>query len=209
MSQWAIDDAGYDIAEFVQRNIVDEFAYQEGVAFVSGDGVGKPKGFLTEAISSAGDASRPFGTLQYVPSASASGIAPDSLVDLIYAVRSGYRHGDGVCFMMNSTTASVVRKMKDGNGQWLWQPSMTAGQPAQLLGFDVIEAEAMPNIAANSTPIVFGNFQRGYVIVDRTQDRILRDPYTVKGQINFYIARRVGGNILYSNALKLLRIGTN
>lgn len=205
-SQWVIDDSAYNIADFVLRNIVDEFAFQEGVAFISADGVGKPKGFLTQPVSADGDATRPFATLQYVNSGAANGLTPDGLVDLAYLLKPAYRQGEKVAWMMNSTTASVIRKMKSGDGSWLWQPSMTAGQPAQLLGFDVVEAESMPAATAGNFPVAFGNWRRGFVIVDRTNDRIIRDDVTVKGSVIFYISRRLGGNVLDSNAIKLLKV---
>lgn len=207
VSNWLIADSKYDIANFVIENVVDEFSTQENSAFVVGDGVaGKPQGFLVGPQSAAADDSRPFGTLQTVNTGHATTITADSLIDLVYTLRSPYRRGDGVAFVMNSTAISVVRKMKDGNGSFIWQDSVSAGQPARLLGYPVEEVEDMPGIGAGSTPIAFGNWKRGYVVSDIHGMTVLRDPYTRKGYTLFYLEKRTGGCILDSNAVKLLKV---
>lgn len=210
VSNWLLEDSRYDISRFIMENVQDEMAFQEGVAFVSGDGVGgKPKGYLAYDRDPAGDDQRPFGTIQTIPTGSASDITADSLIDLVYSLKSAYRQGGNVAFAMNSTTLSVIRKLKDGNGQWLWQDSMAAGQPGSLLGFPVVEAEAMPNIAAGNTPIALANWRRGYLISDVHGMSVIRDPYTRKGYTSFYISRRTGGAVLDSNSIKLLEISAS
>jgi HK97 family phage major capsid protein len=107
--------------------------------------------------------------------------------------------------VMNSATASVIRKFKTADGAFLWQPSMAAGQPATLLGYPLVEAEDMPDIAAASLSIAFGNFKAGYLIAERTETQILRDPYTHKPFVHFYATKRVGGQVVNSEAIKLMR----
>lgn len=110
---------------------------------------------------------------------------------------------------MNAATVARLRKFKTSDGQFLWQPSLTGGQPATLLGYPVIEAEDMPDIAANSLSIAFGNFRAGYLIAERSDTGILRDPYTNKPFVTFYATKRVGGCVVNSEAIKLLKFSTN
>jgi HK97 family phage major capsid protein len=121
----------------------------------------------------------------------------------VQSLRQPYRQG--AVFVMNSSTAAAVRKMKTADGAFVWQPGMVAGQPATLLGYPVIEAEDMPDIAANSLSIAFGNFKAGYIITERAETSILRDPYTKKPYVYFYATKRVGGQVVNSEAIKLLR----
>lgn len=210
ITQWALDDSQFDLANFLQEEVVDEFALQEGSAFMLGDGIKKPIGLMSAPASDAEDEVRPFGTFQFVKSGAASGftsVAPgDALIDLVYAVKTVYRAGTGVGWQMNSKTASAVRKFKDGDGNYLWQQSTSAGQPSTLLGYPVWENEDMPDIAADAFPIAFGNWPRGYLIVDRVGVRVVRDPYTKPGWMRFYISRRVGGAPTDSRAIKFLKI---
>jgi len=207
VTNWLIADSKYDVASFVIENVVDEFSTQEGSAFVIGDGAsGKPKGFLTNDQSTDADDSRPFATLQTVNSGLATEITPDNLIDMVYTLRTPYRQGNGVAWLMNSTTMSKVRKFKSGDGEYLWRDSLSAGQPATLLGYPVEEVEDMPAIGAGTTPIAFGNWKKGYVISDIHDMTVLRDPYTKKGYTLFYLEKRTGGCVLDSNAIKLLKV---
>jgi HK97 family phage major capsid protein len=177
------------------------------VAFVSGDGVDKPRGFLTGAVSLEADAIRAFGTLQVVNSGAAGNFAAtnpqDRLIDLVQALASPYRQG--ASWVMNSATLARIRKMKDGSGAFIWQPALAADQPATLLGYPVVEADAMPDVAANSLSIAFGNFRAGYLIAQRRETVVLRDPYSQKPFVHFYATRRVGGAVVDSRAIKLMR----
>lgn len=210
ITQWALDDSQFDLGVFMQENVTDEFSLQEGTAFLNGDGIKKPMGLMSAPISAADDATRPFGTFQFVKSGGASGFSAtdpaDALIDLVYSVASVYRAGPGVGWQMNSTTAGAVRKFKDADGNYIWQQSMQAGQPSSLLGYPVWENEDMPDIAADALPIAFGNWPKGYIIVDRTGVKVLRDPYTKPGWLRFYISRRVGGAPADSRAIKFLKI---
>ena len=206
-SQAMLDDAAFDVEAWLAGEIATEFARAEGAAFVAGDGVDRPRGFLAVPISDDADGARPFGTLQFVASGVAGGFPEeqpqDVLIDLVQALRSPYRQG--AVFVMNSATAARIRKFKTADGAFLWQPGLVAGQPDTLLGYPVVEAGDMPDLAANSRSIAFGNFRAGYLIAERSETQILRDPYTNKPFVHFYATRRVGGQVMNSEAIKLLR----
>ena len=209
-SQAMLDDAGFDAEEWLAHEIALEFARAEGAAFVNGSGVNRPKGFLQHATSASGDAGRSFGTLQHLATGSASDLGSnvaDRLVDLVHALRAPYRQG--AAFVMNAATAARIRKLRTNDGAFLWQPSMQAGQPATLLGYPLVEAEDMPDVAANACPIAFGNFRAGYVVADRTETAILRDPYTNKPFVSFYATKRVGGAVVNSDAIKVVRVSVS
>ena len=206
-SQAMLDDAMFNVEAWLGEEIGREFARAEGVAFVSGDGVNKPRGFLSALNSAVGDAARPFGTLQFVTTGAAGAFAAtnpqDRLIDLVHALASPYRQG--ATWVMNSSTLARVRKMKDAQGAFLWQPALAADQPATLLGYPVIEADAMPDIAADSLSIAFGNFQAGYLVAQRRETVVLRDPFSNKPFVHFYATKRVGGAVVDSRAIKLLK----
>lgn len=206
-SQAMLDDAGFDLEAWLAGEVAAEFARAEGEAFVKGTGVNRPLGFLASPASAANDAVRTFGTLQFIGSGSATGFDanPESrLIDLVHTLKSGHRQG--ASWVMNSTTLAMVRKLKTPDGAFLWQPGLVEGQPDRLLGYPVVEAEDMPDVAANAVPIAFGNFRNGYLIAERSATTILRDPFTNKPFVHFYATRRVGGQVLDSSAIKLLRI---
>ena len=206
-SQAMLDDAAFDLESWLASEIAMEFARAEGAAFVSGSGVNRPKGFLQAPVSALGDTTRAFGTVQYVGSGNATGFGaePDAkLIDLIHSLKAGHRQG--ASWVMNSTTLAEVRKLKTADGAFLWQPGLVEGQPDRLLGYPVVEAEDMPGIAASQFPIAFGNFRNGYLIAERTATQILRDPFTNKPFVHFYATKRIGGQVLDSAAIKLLKI---
>ncbi len=206
-SQAMLDDAGFDIESWLSSEIAMEFARAEGAAFVNGTGNNQPSGFLTGPTSVAEDGVRSFGSLQYVGSGDANGFdsaADAKLIDLIHTMKAGHRQG--ASFVMNSATLAEVRKLKTADGAFLWQPGMVDGQPDRLLGYPVVEAEDMPDIASGTFPIAFGNFRHGYLIAERSATQILRDPFTNKPFVHFYATKRVGGQVLDSAAIKLLKI---
>lgn len=213
ISQWALADLVINAENWLQLNVTDAFGQAEGAAFVAGDGVNKPTGFLSGPTPvTTADASRAFGTLQYIPSgaagafvaASATVSPADVLADMIYGLKAGYRQNGR--WVMNSKTAGVVRKFKDIDGRFLWVDNLSAGQPALLMGYPVTIAEDMPDIGANTFPIAFGDFFRGYLVADRLGMRIIRDDVTRPGFVKYLISRRIGGKILDSNAIKLLKM---
>jgi HK97 family phage major capsid protein len=206
-SQAMLDDAAFDLESWLASEIAMEFARAEGAAFVNGSGVDQPRGFLQSPVSEEFDADRPFGTLQYVASGDAAGFDanPDGkLIDMVHTMKAGHRQG--ASWVMNSASLAEVRKLKTADGAFLWQPGLVEGQPDRLLGYPVVEAEDMPDIAGGAFPIAFGNFRAGYLIAERTATQILRDPFTNKPFVHFYATRRVGGQVLDSNAIKLLKI---
>jgi HK97 family phage major capsid protein len=206
-SQAMLDDAQFDVEDWLAGEIAAEFAKAEGAAFVTGNGVNKPKGFLTQPTAATADGVRAFGTLQYVASGAAAdfGANPqERLIDLVQSLRAPYRQG--AAFVMNASTLARIRKFKTSDGAFVWQPSLAAGQPATLLGYPVVEAEDMPDIAANALAIAFGNFKLGYLIAERSETAILRDPYSNKPFVNFYATKRIGGCVTNSEAIKVMKI---
>lgn len=209
--QRLIDDAWFNIGAWVVEKVSDKIGRAEGLACVSGNGIKKPEGFMTRDKSASADLERPWGTLQYVVSGSGGVIAdPDGgangLKNLFWALRSPYRAN--ASWLMNSATANAIDLMKDGNDQYIWRPGLTAGAPASLLSRPVEICEDMPGIGAGTYPVAFGDFKQGYTIVDKLGVRWHTDPYTVKGQVQFYAYRRTGGGLTNSDAIKLLKIST-
>lgn len=208
-SQRLLDDAAFDIEGWLAGRIADKFARAEAAAFVSGDGVNKPTGFLDHP--KVADASWAWGSLGYVAtgvSGDFDGTNPaDAIVDLVYALDASYR-ANGT-FVMNSKTAGAVRKMKDADGRFLWSDGMAAGEPARLMGYPVLIAEDMPDIGAGAYAIAFGDFRAGYTIAERPDLRVLRDPFSAKPHVLFYATKRVGGDVSDFAAIKLLRFAVS
>ncbi|WP_372426726.1 phage major capsid protein [Salinarimonas chemoclinalis] len=204
-TQTLLDDAIVDVDQWIADEVETAFAEQEGAAFVAGDGLAKPRGFL--AYDTVANGTWSWGNIGFLATGVAGGFPAsdpsDVLVDLIYALKSGYRQN--ASFVMNRKTQAAVRKFKDAQGHYLWQPPAGPGQAASLMGFPVVEAEDMPDIAAGTDAVAFGDFKRGYLVVDRAGVRILRDPYSAKPYVLFYTTKRVGGGVQDFAALKLLR----
>jgi len=200
-----LEDSAVNIDDWLAGEVELTFAMQEGAAFVTGDGSNKPKGLL--AYPMVANSAWAWGSVGYVPTGVAGGFPAtspsDVLIDLVYALRSGYRQN--ATFVMNRKTQSSVRKFKDGNGAYIWQPAAVAGGKSSLIGFPLLEAEDMPDMAANSLSIAFGDFRRGYLIVDRQGVRVLRDPYSSKPYVLFYTTKRVGGGVQDFDAIKLMK----
>lgn len=211
-TQTLLDDASFDVESWLADEVQIEFAEQEGAAFVMGDGVAKPRGFIggyTPVINSG--FTEAGGAPGYVKTGAAAdflsvadGDEENNLIDLITALKTAYR--SNARFTMNRATVGKVRKFRDADGKSFWQQSMALGQPSTLLGYPVVEAEDMPDVAANAFAVAFGDFNRGYQIVDRFGTRILRDPYTAKPFVLFYTTKRVGGGIRMAEAIKLLKM---
>lgn len=210
-TQKLLDDARLDVGAWLAEKTANKFMRIENAAFINGDGVGKPRGFLAYTIATTADSARAWGTLQSVKTGTSGGFgtAPngsDKLIDLVHTIKTQYRTGS--VFAMSRASVGEVRKLKDADGNYLWLPSMTANQPATLLGYGIKEWEDMPTIGANSYSIAFGNFGEAYLIVDRAGVRVIRDDLTNKPFIRFYTVRRVGGGLINSEALKLLQFAT-
>lgn len=218
VTQKILDDADRDIEDYLTMKIADKLGRVENGAFVSGDGVGKPKGFLTyknDAVPTDDD-TRSWGVLQYVATGSdgdfpvvSGSIAKDDspLHNIVAKLKTVYR--TRARWVMNRATASFLAKLKDADGRRLWRDSLEEGQPDRLLGYPVTLFEDMPDVASNSFSIAFGDFTEGYTIADRLGIRLLRDPYTTKGKVKFYSFKRVGGDVVNFDAIKLLKFGTS
>ena len=204
-SQRLLDDAAFDIEHWLAKRIADKFATSEAAAFILGDGIDKPTGFLT--YPNVDEASWTWGALGYVATGAVDDFhadrPSDAIVDLVYALGARYRAN--ATFVMNSKTAGAVRKMKDADGRFLWSDSLAAGQPAQLMGYPVLIAEDMPDIGVDTTAIAFGDFSAGYTVAERPDLRVLRDPFSAKPHVLFYATKRVGGDVTDFAAIKLLK----
>jgi HK97 family phage major capsid protein len=204
-----LDDSAVNIDEWIASEVELTFAVQEGAAFVNGDGTNQPKGFLQ--YTTVANSSWSWGNLGYIASGAAGAFAAsnpsDALIDLIYALKAGYRQNGN--FVMNRKTQAAIRKFKDSGGAYLWQPPAQAGGRASLMTFPLIEAEDMPDIGANALSIAFGDFRRGYLIVDRVGVRVLRDPYSAKPYVLFYTTKRVGGGVQDFDAVKLMKFAAS
>jgi HK97 family phage major capsid protein len=203
-SQRLLDDSAFDIEGWLAGRIADKFARAEAGAFINGDGIDKPKGFL--AHSKVDNDVWVWGNLGYVPTGIAGDITPDSIVDVVYALGAQYRAN--ASFVMNSKTAGLVRKLKDMDGRFLWSDGLAAGEPARLMGYPVLIAEDMPDAGADAYAMAFGDFNAGYTIAERPDLRILRDPFSAKPHVLFYATKRVGGDVSDFAAIKLLKFGT-
>jgi HK97 family phage major capsid protein len=206
-TQGLLDDAAVDIEAWIAAEVDIAFAEQEGTAFVSGDGVNRPKGFLS--YTQVADDAWEWGKIGTIATGAAGAFAAsgasDVLINAVYALKAGHRQNGS--FVMSRRSQGAVRKLKDGDGNYLWAPPARAGDPASLMGFPVAESEAMPEIAANATAIAFGDFRAGYLVVDRVGVRVLRDPYSAKPYVLFYTTKRVGGGVQDFEAIKLVKFG--
>ncbi|MCO4848365.1 MAG: phage major capsid protein [Yoonia sp.] len=201
-SQRLLDDSAFDIEGWLAGRIADKFARSEASAFVNGDGIDKPKGMLT--YPSVDNDVWVWGNLGYVVTGADGAIIDgDPIVDLVYALGAEYRAN--ASFVMNSKTAGTVRKLKDNDGRFLWSDGLAAGEPARLMGYPVLIAEDMPDIALNATAIAFGDFGTGYTVAERPDLRVLRDPFSAKPHVLFYATKRVGGAVSDFGAIKLLK----
>jgi HK97 family phage major capsid protein len=204
-----LEDSAVDIDEWLAQEVDRVFAAQEGAAFVTGDGNNKPKGFVS--YNTVASSSWTWGNIGYVASGVAGAFpstAPsDVLVDLIFALKAGYRQN--AAFVMNRKTQSLIRKFKDTTNNYIWQPPASPSGRASLMNFPVHDVEDMPDITANSLSVAFGDFQRGYLIVDRAGVTVLRDPYSAKPYVLFYTTKRVGGGVQDYDAIKLLKFAVS
>jgi len=208
VTQRLLDDASFDIEQWLADSVDREFSVQEGIAFISGNGTNKPFGLLQYVVGGAAENQHPGGTLGITPSGHATTIPnADALVTFAYSLTAPYRQN--ATWLMNSQTAAAIAKMKDGQGNFIWRESLVAGQPATLLGRPVEIDENMPNVGADAFAIAFGDFYAGYLINDRIGTSVLRDPFTNKPYVQFYVRKRVGGGVLDPNAIRLMKIAAS
>ncbi|WP_298836393.1 phage major capsid protein [uncultured Roseobacter sp.] len=204
-SQRLLDDSAFDIEGWLAERIADRFARAEAAAFVNGDGVDKPRGFLNH--TNVDNDVWTWGNIGYVPTGIDGDVTADSVIDLVYALGAQYRAN--ATFVMNSKTAGLIRKLKDNDGRFLWADGLAAGEPARLMGYPVLIAEDMPDAASGADAIAFGDFDAGYTIAERPDLRVLRDPFSAKPNVLFYATKRVGGDVSDFAAIKLLKFATS
>jgi HK97 family phage major capsid protein len=208
-TQSLLDDSAVNLEQWIANEVEIVFAEQESEAFVVGNGIAKPKGFMdyTKVAQSAWV----WGSTGYIATGVAGAFAAsnpsDKLLDLVYSLKAGYRQNGS--FIMNRGTQAAIRKLKDGQGNYIWQPAVTTQGNASLMSFNIVESEYMPDIATDTHGLAFGDFKRGYLIVDRVGVRILRDPYSAKPYVLFYTTKRVGGGIQDFDAIKTLKFGVS
>lgn len=209
-SEESLDDLFFNVEDWLVSSAAEAIAQGEGAAFVNGNGTKKPTGILAgPAPVATADASRAFGTLQYIASGQAAALPTsiDTLYDMVYSLRARYRAN--AQWVTSKLLLAALRKYKDTTGQYLWQNSVAAGQPNTFMGYGVTEAEDMPVVAANAFPLAFGDFKEGYLIADRVGMRITRDEITTPGFVKFYVRKRVGGKLRNTQAIKLLKIAAS
>jgi HK97 family phage major capsid protein len=204
-TQQLLDDALVDLEAWLAGEVQTEFAFQENLAFVSGTGANnRPNGILTYITGGANAAAHPFGAITVTNSGAAAALTADGIISLVHALPSQFTAN--AQFAMNRNTMRAIRLLKDTTNQYLWQPSYQSGTPATLAGYPLMEVPAMPDVAANATPILFGDFDQSYLIVDSVGTRILRDPFSAKPYVQFYTTKRVGGGLLNPEAMKVQRV---
>lgn len=197
VTQNMLEDAGLDIEAWVANKVGDKMARIEATAFFTGTGVNQPRGLLTYANGTTN------GTIEQIVSGGATTITSDAIYNLVFSLKDYYTAGSN--FVMKRTTVRDVLKLKDGQNNYLWQMGdIKNGQPSTLLTYPVVRAEDMPTIAASSLSVAFGDFKQAYTIVDRLGITLLRDNLTAKPYVKFYTRRRVGGDVVNFEAVKLL-----
>ena len=203
-TQGMLDDAEINLEAWLAGEVQTEFAYQEGVAFLSGDGVNKPNGILTYVTGGTNAATHPWGAITTVNSGAAAALTTDGILSLVYSLPSEFT--GNARFAMNRATLAAARKLKDTTNQYIWQPSYAAGQPSTLAGYAVSEVAGMPDVAAAAKAVLFGDFKRTYLVIDRIGVRVIRDNLTNKPYVSFYTTKRVGGGLLNPQTMRALNI---
>lgn len=204
-TQLSLDDAYMDLASWLADEVSIEFNEEEGAAFVTGDGVAKPHGIA--GYTMVANSSYEFGKVGYTAGGHATLLNnADKLLALQHSLKPAYRNG--ATFLMNDSTCEKVRTLKDGDGNYLWRPGLMENTPDMLLGKPIAYDDNVADIGAGAYPLFFGNFKRAYLILDRMGIRVLRDPYTSKGNVLFYCTKRSGAGIVMFEAIKALKIAT-
>jgi HK97 family phage major capsid protein len=192
-----LEDADFNLEAELQDEAAEQFGVAEGKAAITGDGAGELEGVLTNAA------------IAYTPSGSASAITADGMIDLYFGVKDVYaRNGTWV---IKRGTLGTIRKLKDGNNQYLWSPGLAGAVPSTILDRPYVESVDMPDVAANAFPVVFGDWRRGYLLIDRIQMAVTRDPFSqaANGAVRFHFRKRVGGQVVVAEALRKLKIATS
>ena len=203
ITQIALDDVAINLEEWLASEVDGEFAIQENVAFLSGNGTNKPNGILTYVTGGANAAKHPFGAILGTTVAGAAIVTTDEVIDLVYSIPS--ERVANAKFYNNRTTLGKIRKLKDGDGNYIWQPTYVAGQPSTLLGYPVVEVPGMPNMTTGLVSMLFGDMEATYLVIDRVGVRVLRDPFSNKPFVHFYTTKRVGGGVQNPEYMRFLK----
>jgi HK97 family phage major capsid protein len=195
ISQILLEDSGINIEQFLANKVADRFGRDEAAAFVSGDGINKPRGFLTYANGTA------WGTIEQINMGAAANLTADGFISIKYHMIEQYLNSG--TWLMNRSTVQAALQLKDGAGNYLWQPSFMAGQPSTILGLPVRMSTSMPAVTANTLSVALGAFKEAYMIVDRLGITVQRDPYTDKPLVEMYFRKRVGGDVTNFDAIKI------
>lgn len=202
-TQYLLDDAAFGVEEWYMNSVSEKFADEEENAFLTGNGTKKPKGLLAYTYTTDADDARALGSLQKVSGA----LTFDSILKLYYSLRQVYRRQGECAWLMNGATIEALRKVKDEQERYIWVDNIANGMAGSLLGCPVYESRFMPGATTSGNlAVLFGNFNKAYTIVDRLGLNVIRDPYTVKGQVAFYTSKRVGNVLMDDNAVKALAI---
>jgi HK97 family phage major capsid protein len=203
ITQTALDDVAIDLEQWLADEVDGEFAIQENIAFLSGNGTNKPTGILNYVTGGANAATHPFGAITGTTAAGAAAVTTDEVLDLIYSLPS--ERNQNAKFFLNRASLAKIRKLKDGQGNYIWQPSYVAGQPSTLVGYSIVEVPGMPNMTAGNVSILFGDMAATYLVIDRVGIRVLRDPFTNKPYVHFYTTKRVGGGVQNPEYMRFLK----
>lgn len=207
ITQQLLDDAAVDLEKWLGSEVDTEFARQEGIGFTSGDGVNKPYGVLTYVEGAANAARHPYGAIKVKNSGAVAALTGDGLLDLMYDLPTQF--AANAKFHMNRLSMGAARKLKDGQGNYLWQPSYASGQPQTLAGAPVVEHPDFPIVAAGNVAALYGDMEATYLVVDRVGIRVLRDPFTNKPFVHFYTTKRVGGGVHNPEPMRALKVGAS
>lgn len=203
ITQQALDDVAINLETWLADEVDGEFAIQENIAFLSGNGTNKPTGILNYVTGGANAATHPFGAITGVTAAGAAAVTTDEVIDLVYSLPS--ERNQNAKFFLNRTSLAKLRKLKDGQGNYIWQPTYVAGEPSTLQGYPVVEVPGMPNMTTGLVSILFGDMAATYLVIDRVGIRVLRDPFTNKPFVHFYTTKRVGGGVQNPEYMRFLK----
>jgi HK97 family phage major capsid protein len=213
-TQQMLDDVFFNAEQWLATEVATEFARAEGAAFITGDGTNKPTGFLAGATAATADGSRAFGTIEHIATGtsgawktlSATVNPADDLFTVVSKMKAAYR--SGCSWVTNKALLFEMMAFKDYQGRYVFNPTTAPGVADTILGYPVVEAEDIAAKGANSLSLAFGNFKQGYLIVDRIGTRVVRDPFSNKPYIGFYTTKRVGGALINSETIKVLKFAT-
>jgi HK97 family phage major capsid protein len=208
-SEESLEDLSFDVAAWLAEEAGITFAELEGGGFISGSGNKQPSGILS--VPAVANASYDWGKVGYIASGAAADFAAsnpsDQLIDLVHALKAKYRNN--ASFLLADTTLAKIRKFKDSQNNYLWQPGLAAGVQDTLLGKPVFTDDNMPAVGANALAIAFGDFKAAYRIVDRRGIKVLSDPYTTPGAVKMFTTKRTGGGVKNFEAYKVLKIAAS